>query len=136
MPRPNWIDDQQSIPDAAVLWRGVTDPEEIRQKNSVDIPSQGSLITHELSVSVGAETNPAAFRAKGLAVGAVWRIWTFTAQQVRAAGCIVDREPQANDASHCLVLRADAPGARLRGASATYLINHGAWLIEPPAGGS
>lgn len=141
MPRPDWIDDQASIPDETVLWRGVADPDEIRVKGGNEVPSVGSLVTQELSVSVGAETNRDAFLAKGLARNATWWIWTFTAGAARAAGCIVDRDPKPDDPSHCVVLRADTPGARLRESSAKRLIGAGAWLPEnqsapvgPPGG--
>src|SRR5438876_1262856 len=106
MPRPNWIDDTTSIPDAAPLWRGVVVPIEIRPNPSGgDRPSLGSLVTQELSVSIGSETFPAAVIAKGARRGVTWRLWEFTAGDARRAGCIVDRDPLPDDPAHAVVPR-------------------------------
>jgi len=129
MPRPNWIDDTTSIPDAASLWRGVV-PTEIRPLASgADRPSLGSLVTQELSVSIGSETTTAAVIAKGAKTGVTWRLWEFTAGDARRAGCIVDRDRLPDDPAHAVVLRKERPGAsRITESQAKKLITAGRWV--------
>ena len=128
MPRPNWIDDVVSIPDGSPLWRGIVVPDQIRRlADGNEVPALGALISHEVSVSIGSETTQEAVLQKGQARGVNWRLWEFTAGTARAAGCIVDRDPQADDPAHAVVLRADQPGRRLREAQAKNLITRGRW---------
>jgi hypothetical protein len=94
------------------------------------VPSDGALTTQELSISIGSETTPAAVIAKGAALGVEWRLWEFSAGSARRAGCIVDRDPQPEDAAHAVVLRADRPGERLKGSTAKKLIVTGRWQDE------
>jgi hypothetical protein len=137
MPRGAWRDDP-SIPNDAPLWRGI-EPDDLSQDSSGNpVPSSGVLITFEVSVSIGTETTAARVIAKGLEQGHDWRwLWEFTAGAARAAGCIVDRDPQDDDPAHAVVLRADAPGTppngkRVRESSAKRLISNGRWQGEPP----
>lgn len=133
MPRGAWRDDP-TIPNDAPLWRGI-DPDRLSQDaHGRPVPSSGALYTTELSVSIGSETTPAAVLAKGQAMGHDWRwLWEFSAGAARAAGCIVDRDPQENDPAHAVVLRADAPGRRLRQSSAKKLEVNGRWQGDPPS---
>jgi hypothetical protein len=133
MPRGAWRNDP-SVLDEAPLWRGI-EQDEITEQG---VPSLGVLISHEVSVSIGSETNSAAVFAKGVALGRAWcRLWEFTAGAARAAGCLVDRDPALgnpnpvlNDPAHAIVLRADAPGVkRIKDSSAKKLILSGRWYV-------
>lgn len=126
MPRPNWVDDASILPSTR-LWRGV-DVNDIRtDSNGNEVPSLGSLITHEVSVNIADETTIADMVAKGALDGVQWRIWEFTAQEARNAELIVDRDSLPNDPSHCEVLRRDEPGKRLKESQAKKLIRAGHW---------
>lgn len=127
MPRGNWRDDP-SIPDDVLLWRGIP-PDQIKSDpaTGTQVPSDGALITQELSVSIGSETTPYAVVAKGGAHQVNWRLWEFSAGAARRAGCIVDRDPQPDDPAHAVVLRADHPGKRIKSSSAKKLIESGRW---------
>ncbi len=127
MARPNWADDP-SIPDEAILWRGIVS-RQIRPnpRTQTDGVSQGAFETQELSVNVAAETTAAAVLAKGKRRGVEWRLWEFTAGQARSLGLIVDRDPESDDPSHAVIVRADAPGLRLRGSQAKQLAEIGRW---------
>jgi hypothetical protein len=127
MPRPNWVDDPAIPPDAR-LWRGVVTPDDIRtDADGNDVPSLGSLVTGEMSVELAAESTLADMFGKAAAAGVQWRIWEFTAGEARNAVLIVDRDPQPEDPAHCVVLRADEPGKRLKESQAKKLIKGGHW---------
>lgn len=131
MSRGNWGNDP-SIPDIAPLWRGIP-PDQIKLDPNTGraVPSTGALITYEVSVRIGSETTPQVVIEKGRARGVQWRLWEFTAGAARRAGCIVDRDPEPDDPSHAVVLRADDPGnKRIRGSSAKMLIEAGRWQDE------
>jgi hypothetical protein len=130
LPRPDWIDDP-SIPAAAALWRGIV-PDQIKLDDvGVERPQSGALVTHELSVSVAAETTFQEMMRRAPPAG--WRLWEFTAGAARAAGCMVDRDPLEDDPSHAVVLNPAGPGQkRLTGGQATRLQRNGRWADMPP----
>ena len=128
MPDPEWIDDA-SVPDQSVLWRGVSpELQEIDGLTNRLIPREGAFRTQKVSMNIKAETTVAAMQAKG----SMWRLWALRAKQIRDAGCIIVRDPEPDDPSHVLGLRADAPGNRLSGGMATRLRRNGYWEDEGP----
>ena len=79
-------DDDQSIGDDVVLWRGIT-PEQIKPDGAA---SDGAFRTKEMSVFIAVETDRAAVLAK-LRPGT--RLRRFTARDVRDAGGVIRRAP-------------------------------------------
>ena len=124
MPRPDWVDDTATIPDRARLWRGISS-HHIKSQN--DPPSLQALVTGEVSVNIAEETTYAEVVAKGHREDHSWRLWEFTARDVRNVGCIVDRDPLPDDPSHAVVLRGDSPGKRLKESQAKRIIQNGRW---------
>ena len=112
-------DDDQSIGDDVVLWRGIA-PEQIKPDGTA---SDGAFRTKEMSVFIAAETDRAAVLAK---LGPGMRLRRFTARNVRDAGGIVRRAPEGGP-GHCVVVPSTNPGGRLSPANAHALNEAAHW---------
>ncbi len=139
MPRPNWIDDP-SIPNEATLWRGV-EPKDIKDLGGKYVPSTGSFVTTEMSVSIAAETKQELVLKRGAAYGYEWRLWEFPVRSARDPGCHVDRDaingqedPAKNDSAHAVVVHPELvtnPKKRLTLGQAKSMVSAGEWADEP-----
>jgi hypothetical protein len=102
--------DDSTISSDTLLWRAI-DP---NQPNAVtydstlgkDVPSIGTLRTHEMSVQISGR--PTLDDIKAQYPG--WRIAQFTAGAARDEGYIVVRDPA--DPNHGLLYDKDSPGKR------------------------
>jgi hypothetical protein len=139
MPRPNWIDDP-SISNDDDLWRGV-EQKDVKEVEGKYVPSTGSFVTTEMSVSIVAETTQQLILAKGTANGHQWRLWEFPVVAARTPGCLVDRDPinaqddpAKNDPAHAVVVHPQLvtnPRKRLTLGQAKSMVNAGRWADEP-----
>jgi hypothetical protein len=138
MPRPNWINDP-TIPSDGHLWRGIS-TNTIKEVEGRLMPSTGSFITFDLSVSIAAETTQHRVIAKGAAHGYEWRLWEFPTIVPRTAGCYVDRDPilgqpdpARDDPAHAVVVHPDIiinPKKRITPTQAKAMVDAGRWSDE------
>lgn len=112
-------DDDLSIGNDAVLWRGVT-PEQTKPDGTA---SDAAFRTKEMSVFIAAETDRAAVLGK-LRPGT--RLRRFTARNVRDAGGVIRRVPKEGP-GHCVVVPRANPGGRLSPANAHALNDASEW---------
>lgn len=98
-------DDDPTIGDDTVLWRRAgTGPCGITTDASgVLSVSSAVFLTEEMSVHIADLADAADITAKYPA----YRLVAITAGLVRENGCVVVRDPTADDASHALVVRPD-----------------------------
>jgi hypothetical protein len=112
-------DDDQSISNDVVLWRGIV-PEQIKPDGTA---SDGAFRTKEMSVFIAEETDRATVLAK-LRPGT--RLRRFTAGDARGAGGVIRRAPEGGP-GHCIIVPSANPGGRLSPANAHALNEASHW---------
>lgn len=122
-----WVDDP-TIGDDAVLWRRINSADVVVDPATGAVrASTGAYLTAEMSVHIASETTVETV----LANYPGFRLTAFTAGDARSAGCIVVRDPLAEDASHAIVCRSDDHTRRLSKAQAKAIRNADHWVVGP-----